>query len=62
MRGKEVNFAEKSAGVERDRSISKKYYVWFLVLLTLSTQQNEIIHVAIVKVKVNYAKYRSTID
>jgi hypothetical protein len=53
--------AEKYSGVERDMNISKKYYVWFLVLLILSTHQNEIIHVAIVKVKVNHAQYRSTI-
>jgi hypothetical protein len=56
-RRKEINFAEKYSGVERDRSISKKYYVWFPVLLILSTHQNEIIRVAIFKVKVNYAKY-----
>ena len=61
MSEKEVKIAEKYSGVERDMSISKKYYVWLLVLLILSTHQNEIIHVAIVKVRVNYAKYRSTI-
>jgi hypothetical protein len=61
MRRKKVKIAEKYAGVERDMGISKKYYVRLLVLLILLSQQNEIIHVAIVRVKVNYAKYRSTI-